>query len=81
MSEKARALGIPSQDLLDALTLIRDLRHAAMKRNLDPRATRIALIFANLVDDYFAFKKLSREQLLDLEEIAATLYEEARPDR
>jgi len=78
MSEKARALGIPEEDLTKAMVLVRNLRAHAINMNLDPRATRIALIFANLVDYHFARKQLSLDELIKLEEIAGDLYEQAR---
>jgi len=78
MSEKARALGIPETDLTKAMILVRNLRVQAINLGLDRRATRIALIFANLVDYHFARKQLSLEELAKLEEIAGDLYSEAR---
>ena len=50
MSEKAKALRIPERDLVRALILVRNLRAQAISEDLDPRATRIALIYADLVD-------------------------------
>jgi len=74
VSEKAKALGIPERDLTLAMTLIRDFRIRAIKAGLDPRATRIAIIFANLSDYHFAKQRLSPEELAKLEEIARDLY-------
>jgi len=78
MVEKARALGIPEKDLARALTLVRNLRAEAINLGLDPRATRIALIYANLVDYHFARQHLSLEDLAKLEEIAGDFYKEAQ---
>jgi len=78
MSYKAKALGIPNRDLTRAMILVRDLRVKALREDLDPRATRIAIIFANLADLHFARQKLSPKDLEKLEEIARELYTQAR---
>ena len=74
MSEKAKALGIPERDLVRALVLVRDLRARAIAEDLDPRATRIALIYADLVDFHFAKQRLTTEQLQGLRVIAYEFY-------
>lgn len=74
MSEKARALGIPDNDLIRAMKLVRDLRISAIRSGIDPRATRIAIIYMNLTDYHFAAQKLSWEDLRKLEEIAHDFY-------
>jgi len=71
--EKLKNLGIPEKDLARAMILIRELRIKAIKMNLDPRATRIALIYGNLADHYFAQRRLGPEDLATLEEIAKGL--------
>jgi len=77
MSEKAKQLGIPERDLTLAMTLIRDFRIRAIRAGIDPRATRIAIIFANLSDYHFARPRLSPRELAKLEEIARDLYTQA----
>lgn len=77
MSEKAKELGIPEADLKRALILVRNLRAMALSEGLDPRATRIALVFANKVDLHFAGKRLSPQNIIQLEHIAHTLFIEA----
>jgi hypothetical protein len=74
MTEKAKALGIPERDLTLAMTLIRDFRIRAIKNGLDSRATRIAILFADLSDEYFAKQRLSENDLAKLEEIARELF-------
>ena len=74
MSEKAHALGIPESDLIRALTLVRNLRAQAINEGLDPRATRIALIYANKCDRHFAAKRLTPQDLVKLEGIAHSFF-------
>lgn len=76
MSEKARALGIPDGDLLRAMKLVRNLRVQVIKLDLDPRASRIAIIYLNLCDLHFAKQHLNRDELTALYEIARELYED-----
>ena len=76
MSEKARALGIPEKHLTRALMLARHLRASALADGLDPRATRIAIIYLNLCDLHWASQKLNRDQLTALYEIAREFYED-----
>jgi len=78
MSEKARRLGIPERDIVRALTLVRDFRVQVLGEALDSRATRIALIYANLVDYHFVRQRLSLEELAALEEIAGEYFRMAR---
>jgi len=72
--ERAKRLGISEKDLTQALLLIRDLRLRVLERGIDPRATRIAIIYANLVDYHWASKILSKKELWELEQIARELY-------
>jgi len=76
--EKAKQLGISEQDLKQALLLVRNLRLQALQQNIDPRATRIALIFAELTDKHFAQQKLDPYTLCKLTQIAHQLYEETK---
>ena len=78
MSERAKALGIPEADLKRALILTRDLRVQAIREDLDPRATRIALLFAERCDRECAAEKLHPVMFAALESIAKDLYELAR---
>lgn len=75
---KAKQLGIPGEDLRQALILVRELRLNVLELNLDPRATRIALIFADMSDYYMAKNKLSVKELSALREIANDLFHGAR---
>ena len=76
MSEKAKALGIPERDLFRALVLVRNLRARVISEDLDPKATRIALIYAERVDSHFAQQHLTPEEMTKLHEIALELVEE-----
>ena len=58
MSRAAKDLGIPENDLYYALKLVREFRARVIMGRVDLRATRIALIYANLVDRDAAKKKL-----------------------
>ena len=78
MAEKAVALGIPKKDLNAALLLVRNLRIQAIKRGLDPRATRIALIYAEITDRYHAEKRLSPKTLIRLSGIAVDLFNQTK---
>lgn len=70
MTWRAKELGISVHSIELALTLVRDLRTRVLEWGIDPRATRIALIYANKVDFHEARKKLSEKELVDLEHIA-----------
>ena len=76
MSQAAKDLGIPEDDLYYALMLVRDLRAKYLATNGDPRALRIALIYANLSDRHFASKNLSTEDMNRLSDIGVTLYKQ-----
>lgn len=78
LSRAAKDLGIPEEDLYYALKLVRELRTRAIMGKVDPRATRIALIYANLVDRHEARKKLSTEEMNRLSEIAVELFNETK---
>ena len=71
---KAKKLGIPEKDLKKALVLIRDFSEAVIRHNLDPRAVRIALIFGDQCDYYWASQRLDFKQLSILREIASDLF-------
>jgi len=72
--ERAKCLGIPERDLKQALLLVRDLRLETLKLGIDPRATRIAIIYMNLTDYHWASKKLTKRELTELKLIAQELY-------
>ena len=76
MNEKAKALGIPEKHLIRALTLVRNLRIQAIGEQLDPRATRIALIYAERVDRYFAQQQLTPDEMTRVHGIALELFQE-----
>lgn len=71
---KAEALGISESELTRALVLVRDLRKTALEQDIDGRALRIALLYANMVDYHFAQQKLALTVLRKLEEIALDLF-------
>ena len=70
---KARKLGIPREHLKQALILVRELRINALQLRLDPRATRIALLYAERCDYHAATGKLSVGELAALRWIADEL--------
>ena len=72
----AKVLGIPETDLTQAIVLIRELRIKAYYANLDPRATRIALLYAVKGDLEFAKDKLSERELKTLDDIAENIFRE-----
>jgi len=76
--ELASQLGISQADLKSAIFLIRDLRHKAHQQGLNPRATRIAILYLERVDKGHAEAKLSFKEMNKLREIANRLYEETR---
>ena len=78
MSERAHHLGIQERHLVRAMVLVRDLRIQAIREELDPRATRIALIYANMVDLHFARQKLTSDVLTELHMIAKEYYDQVR---
>jgi len=53
---------IPATDLKLALLYIRNFRRDMSRANVDPRAVRVALKFALMVDNIFASRHLTREQ-------------------
>lgn len=78
MNERAHHLGIPERHIIRALQLVRYLRASALAERLDPRATRIAIIYLNLVDIHFAREKLTMDVLMELHTIAKEYYDQAR---
>ena len=71
-------MGIPPKDIRDAMTLVRDIRIRAIQLGLDPRAIRIAVLFAEKCDREHAEKKLHPVAMAALESIAEELYQLAR---
>lgn len=78
MAEKAVALGIPHAHLTRALWLVRQLRIRVLEEGLDPRATRIALMYAEITDRYHAEKRLSKRELIRLSGIAFELFNQTK---
>lgn len=72
--EKAKELGVNEVELTAALLLVREFRREAVDTNIDARALRIALLYAEMVDFYFARQKLNAEALEKLKEIARDLF-------
>ena len=78
MSKRAKQLGISGKDLKEALLLIQDFQVKAVRGGLDPRATRIALLFAIKCDTEHAEKKLHPVGLTALESVAEELFQLTR---
>lgn len=76
MSQRAHALGIPERHIIRALQLVRYLRASAVAERLDPRATRIGIIYLNLTDLHFARQRLSPDVLMELHQIAKEYYDQ-----
>jgi len=74
LDNKLKALGICPMDLKEAIILVRDFRIQVIKAGIGPKATRIAILFAELTDRYFAQKKLTGAELTDLHRIAKALF-------
>ena len=68
--KRLKKLGIPAVHVTRALVLIRNFRIQTIKEELDPRATRIAILFAEMSDTHFCSKKLHPVTLAALEQIA-----------
>ena len=68
--KRLKKLGIPEVHVTRALLLIRNFRIQAIREELDPRATRIAILFAEKSDRHFCSKKLHPVTLAALEQIA-----------
>lgn len=81
MSEK-EGWGFPRGSIKDiwelhlkaALMLLRELRYKAVAQELDPRAVRVALKYALLVDDYLS--GCSKEEEKQLTMLAQKLFKE-----
>jgi len=67
MSEQARRLGIPPEQIALIAARLRDVRAEAVALGIDPRAFRVALLVALKIDTYWARKlRFGRElSLLD----------------
>jgi len=74
MSEKAQALGSSPKLIASALRFLTRIRALTRSFSGIPRATRIALIYANKCDRHFAAKKLTPQDLVKLEEIAHSFF-------
>ena len=60
-----------------ALLLVRDLRAKSVMQDLDPRAVRVALKYALLVDDYISKQHgLSPTEEQQIEKLANKLFDE-----
>ena len=78
MNERLKQLGIPEADVRQALLLGRNFRIQSLKMNLDPRATRIALLVTEKCDREHAAKKLHPIAMAALEAIAEDLFKVAK---
>jgi len=73
----SEANGIWELHLKAALLLVRDLRAKAVMQDLDPRAVRVALKYALLVDDYISKQHgLSPAEEQQIEKLAKKLFNE-----
>jgi len=63
------------EDLKKALVLVKELRIKALALHLDPRAVRIALKFALMLDDYYSAREISPEEDEQLTRIAEDLFQ------
>lgn len=79
MTDRTRRMGIPDAHMKRALILVRDLRIEAIEERLDPRAVRIALIYALMTDNYASSKVLSMQQERELRRAAEEFFKIARP--
>ena len=71
-------MGISDSALKRAMLLVRDLRIKAIRRGIDPRAVRIAILFAEKCDREWAAQKLHPTAMVALDTIAEELYQLAR---
>lgn len=78
MSKLAERKGISLRDIIYALKLVREIRIRFLESRGDPRALRIALIYANLTDRHEARKRLSKKEMNELSEIAVAYYEQTK---
>jgi len=69
-----KSITVDEDEVKRALLLVRSLRLKALEQGIDPRAIRIALAYANLVDRYFARTKLTEQEVDALEDYAMTLF-------
>ena len=75
IDNKLKALGICPMDLKTALILVRDLSIQIVKIDIDPKAARIAVLFAELADRYNTQQKLTDAEMKGLQEIAEALFQ------
>jgi len=81
MSKRLKQLGIPEADVRQAMLFFRDLRIAALKADLDPRAIRIALLVTEKCDTEHAAKTLHPTHMAALEAIAEDLFKVAKGEK
>lgn len=74
MKKKEGVYMVPERDLYEALRLVRKMRRKALEQGLNPIAVRIALKLALLIDDQFAAKKLSLDQLAQIDVFTVELF-------
>lgn len=72
--DRLKALGIRPIDIRQALILLRDFRIYILKASINPKATRIAILFTELADRHFAQQKLTAAEMKELQEIAEALF-------
>ena len=68
------------KNLKAALLLVRNLRLQAVMQGINPKAVRVALKFALIVDDYLSRERLTREEDENLTEIAKDLFRKTPKD-
>jgi len=62
------------KDLGKALKLIRDLRLQAIAEDIDPRALRVALKVAIMIDDMNAMQFLTKDEEAELNQLATAIF-------
>lgn len=76
IDKRLAALRIPQAHVSRALLMVRNLRIQAIREGLDPRAMRIAILFAELSDRHFCSQKLHPVAMAALEQIARDYFNE-----
>ena len=81
LDNKLKALGICPMDLKAAIILMRDLKIRIIKADIPPKATRIALLFTELADRYYAQQKLTATEMKEIQQIAEALFKISKENR
>jgi len=71
-----KSVTVDEDEIKRALLLVTSLRLKALEQEIDPRATLIALAYANLAERYLARTKLTEQEVKALEDYAMTHFME-----